>query len=641
MFVSRLTGAIRIMVAACAVSLPVTLVGPAVAQTLPSFEDDDELRAFLAELDENGEVVDWLPGSFYPPPPPPPPPPQPGAASAPTLQAGTADLLVTGSRIDNPGITNVQVAGVDEGGIVKVAGDYLIVLRRGRLFTISTADDDLVAIDQIDAFPPGGEGSAGWYDEMIVSGDLIVIIGFSYEYEATEINRFRLAGDGRLTHLDTHHLRSDDYYSSRNYASRLIGDQLITYAPLTFDNYWGDDPLDSLPALSRWVPGQEEVAFRRIAQARDVYVPAPLKARGGAAVSGMHVVTRCDLAADDFDCRVTVVLGQMGRSFFVSRNATYVWVVPDWYERDDGQSYLYRIPLDGSAPGVARVEGAPLDQFSFHANEAASRLDILVLPDGNGEAMWRAESAAGRPALLRLPTTRFGDGSEPPRPSDYQVLPVAEHALIEHNRYVGDTLLVGLTERGGDERLDLALAVALEGGAVTRLPLDGRVSRIEAVGRDGLVVTQGEGTGFVTVSLTGDEPVISDRFLLAGSAESESRSHAFFFRPEGADGDGLAALPLLSGDDREADMVFLQREAGSFAPIGRLQARARPGLDDGCRASCTDWYGNARPIFLRGRILALLGYEIVEGMLGDKRVEEIGRLNFTPGPRKDEDGLSE
>ena len=549
--------------------------------------------------------------------------------------ASPSDVIaVTASRIDNPDITNVQVAGVDEGGIVKVAGDYLIVLRRGRLFTISTADGGLAAIDQIDAFPPGGEGSGGWYDEMIVSGDLIVIIGYSYQYEATEISRFRLGSDGRLSHLDTHHMRSDDYYSSRNYASRLIGNQLITYAPLAFDDYWGDDPLDSLPALSRWAPGQEEPAFRRIAQASDVYIPAPMKARGAQAVSGMHVVTRCDLASDDLDCRVTVVLGPMGRSFFVSRNATYVWVTPGWFERD-GESYLYRIPLDGSAPSVARVEGAPLDQFSFHANEAASRLDILVLPDGNGDGMWAAEFATGRPALLRLPTTRFGDGSQAVTPSDYQFLPVAERARIDRNRHVGDTLLVGLTERVDGETQDLALAVALEGGAVTRLALEDPVSRIEVIGRDGLIVTQGEDTSFVTVSLDDEAPMISDRFVLEDTAESESRSHAFFFRPEGADGDGLAALPLLGGDDREADMVFLQREQGSFSRIGRLQARARPGLDDDCVASCTDWYGNARPIFLRDRILALLGYEIVEGLLGEKRVEEIGRVNFTPGPRKD------
>ena len=37
-----------------------------------------------------------------------------------------------------PGITNTQEAGVDEGGIVKMRGDILVILRRGRLFTVST-----------------------------------------------------------------------------------------------------------------------------------------------------------------------------------------------------------------------------------------------------------------------------------------------------------------------------------------------------------------------------------------------------------------------------------------------------------------------------------------------------------------------
>jgi uncharacterized secreted protein with C-terminal beta-propeller domain len=38
-------------------------------------------------------------------------------------------------------ITNVQTAGVDEGGIVKRAGDFLVVLRRGRLFTVRVGGD--------------------------------------------------------------------------------------------------------------------------------------------------------------------------------------------------------------------------------------------------------------------------------------------------------------------------------------------------------------------------------------------------------------------------------------------------------------------------------------------------------------------
>lgn len=44
-----------------------------------------------------------------------------------------------------------------------------------------------------------------------------------------------------------------------------------------------------------------------------------------------------------------------------------------------------------------------------------------------------------------------------------------------------------------------------------------------------------------------------------------------------------------------------------------------------------DWYGNARPLFLRGRVFALLGYEIVEGTLDDGRMKELRRVNYAPG----------
>ncbi|MEY2395762.1 MAG: hypothetical protein QOF94_2107, partial [Acidobacteriaceae bacterium] len=53
-------------------------------------------------------------------------------------------------------------------------------------------------------------------------------------------------------------------------------------------------------------------------------------------------------------------------------------------------------------------------------------------------------------------------------------------------------------------------------------------------------------------------------------------------------------------------------------------------IDDGCRASCVDWYGNSRPLFVRGRVLALLGYEIVEGSFKDGRLRETRRINYAP-----------
>ena len=53
-------------------------------------------------------------------------------------------------------------------------------------------------------------------------------------------------------------------------------------------------------------------------------------------------------------------------------------------------------------------------------------------------------------------------------------------------------------------------------------------------------------------------------------------------------------------------------------------------MNDGCRASCVDWYGNSRPIFVDNRIFALMGYEIVEGRISAGGITETQRISFAP-----------
>jgi hypothetical protein len=79
-----------------------------------------------------------------------------------------------------------------------------------------------------------------------------------------------------------------------------------------------------------------------------------------------------------------------------------------------------------------------------------------------------------------------------------------------------------------------------------------------------------------------------------------------------------------------AALIFLRNDALEFHEVGELGAQADRATDDACRASCVDWYGNARPLFVRGRVLALLGYEIVEGKLGEDRMRELRRINYAP-----------
>jgi hypothetical protein len=84
-----------------------------------------------------------------------------------------------------------------------------------------------------------------------------------------------------------------------------------------------------------------------------------------------------------------------------------------------------------------------------------------------------------------------------------------------------------------------------------------------------------------------------------------------------------------------AAVLYLRHRAGHLQPVGELRASPASHRDDQCRASCVDWYGNARPIFLGDRVFALLGYELVEGRLAwrgwpGERIEELRRVSFAP-----------
>lgn len=623
---------------------------------LTPFRSERELRAFLRDRSA-GRAPPKLQivAPAFPAPQITLPSPSPGQtanveylASTP-MEEGAAEIVVSASG-SNPSITNNQTVGVDEGGIVKVAGDYLVILRRGRLFTISTANGEMRAVDAVNAYPPGVNVEDAWYDEMLVAGDRVVVIGYSYERGGTEVNRFRLHPDGRLAFEDAYHLKSNDYYSSRNYASRLIGDELILYSPLYLD--WIEDPLEALPGVRKW-EGDAEGAFRRVAGPRDIYV-APSLRRSDEPVEALHSVTRCDLTAAVMSCRATGVLGPESRTFYVSAEAIYLWTMQDPWEReaDDRRaaSSLYRIPLDGGRPQAVQTRGGPIDQFSFREDRRDGVLNVVVQSEGGGDAMWRPEFGEGAVALLRLPLRSFGDGSREAPRGAYRVLPsLPDEGWDRHNRFVGDHLLYSgdlfTLEDGATGRLVVA---PLDGGQTRTFEMDRPVSRIEQLGVDALVVTSDEDVVFTTIELDRGPPRIADRYVLPEAEEGESRSHGFFYNPDPGSprGErGVMGLPIVreapARDDdlfwSATDMTFLRRGDGRLTPLGELEAQPERAVDDGCVASCVDWYGNARPIFLRGRTFALLGYELVEGRETDGAMREVGRVNFAPPPVVEDD----
>ena len=559
---------------------------------------------------------------------------------------------------EDESVTNTQTAGVDEGGIVKVHGDHLVILRRGRLFTIDVQGKNLTPVSTVNAFAPGTSGNA-WYDEMLVSGNTVVVIGYSYAKGGTEVVLFDIDRSGQLNYRSTYVLRSNDYYSSRNYASRLIGNKLIFYTPL-YLNFRGN-PLDCFPAMRHWQPNKaypnRNSDFKPLAPATQIYRASDdLDPLGGLA---LHTVQVCDLSTEPMSCKASGVLGPAGREFYVSQDAVYIWTAPQRYRRDVSNnqpvnSAVFRLPLDSSsAPTALKTLGGPIDQFSFLENDGY--LDVFLRAEGPSASMWASEIGSSNLALLRVSLNDFGDGTTSAPTNQYYPLPQPTGGHSIQNRYIDDFLVYGsgTTWRRAattDRQPKIAYLMNYRFPRIqpVELPIDHSVDRIEALGNYPLMVgTKGGDLHFSTISAkvraSTDSIEVAQvgEYRLEGAAQGETRSHGFFYKPSD-ESNGILGLPF-QGSGRGGwsqlkkvsnGIVYLGNTNLKLNDLGILASSPSPNTNDHCQASCTDWYGNSRPLFIKGRVFALMGYELVEGKIVRGKIIEEQRLDFTPKGNK-------
>ena len=573
------------------------------------------------------------------------------SAAAPVAMMAQESASADKVADETESVTNTQTAGVDEGGIVKVHGEHLVVLRRGRLFTVDIASNKLAPVSVIDAYAPGSSGHA-WYDEMLISGNTIAVIGYSYSKGGTEVVLFNIASDGQLSYKSTHILRSNDYYSSRNYASRLIGNKLIFYTPLHL-NFYASNPLDSFPAVRSWQDGKGS-NFRRIAPATRIYRTNEDLDPSQTQIA-LHTVQICDLSKPDLQCTATGVLAPAGREFYVSKDAVYIWTVPfaRYHHRDaDATSpvsaAVFRLPLDiKEAPTALKTMGNPVDQFSFLESDDGY-LNVLLRAEGRSASMWSSERGSRDLALLRVPLNQFGDGSGSVSSDNYHPLPPPKGGHSIQNRFIGNYLLYGAGNTWGRSQSTENIAYALawknpENGSVRLTPTHS-VDRIEALGKNALLIgSQNTSLVFSTIALGGTDRMVYanpiSSFQLANAVQGETRSHGFFYKPEN-DKNGIIGLPLRKSGSSgwkqlrhpSSGIVYVKNRNLSLSEMGILDASPNPNTNDNCKASCVDWYGNSRPLFLKGRVFALMGYELVEGKVSGNSITETRRVDFSPVP---------
>lgn len=584
--------------------------------------------------------------------------PPPAAVAAPMAANATADRASAGEPA-NPNITNNQSLGVDEGGIVKQIGHYLVVLQDGRVFSVDLgqgAGAPLRLADRIDVYR-SQQTAASWYDEMLVLGDRILITAYNYTEHASEITVLRLAADGGLSREGRYLISSNDYYSTDNYATRLIGDTLVIYTPVPL----GDGDF-AFPRIRRADRDGEADQGRELLRGGDIYAPP-----GRIDYPILHAVSFCPLKGG-MQCRTTAFVGPAMREFYVSPQDVFLWIgAPDglpwgidyanqrrqcpegqyWRGPAADAALLYKVPVDGGPVSALGVEGAPADQFAFDSKDGRLR---ALLGRVSGDC---AAYGASKPlALLDVPLAAFGQRIRHVSASAYAPLPRIAGGQLE-NRFVGDWLIYGGRDTWDSSAPDgraaplsssLYVVPVDRPWATATLAIPHNAIRIERAGNDAIVTGYRDTKGLLIsyVGLSGS-PRITSTTQLAGRFESEGRSHAFNAWARG-DGGGLLGLPTTvrqwrSGrgwsDSNSSALSFIAFDpAKRLDPAGELTpGDGKPDPAYACQVSCIDWYGNSRPIFTGGRILALMGTDLVEGRMEAGRIREIGRVDLTRNPR--------
>lgn len=573
-----------------------------------------------ADADEAGQLVPEAeaPVVFSSPPPPPAPP-------APAPAASLERVAVTGSRLGGAGesVTNVQEAGVDEGGIVKRSGDYLVVLRDKVLYTVRLRRDGVDTLELADALPVAMEedGSRVWYDEILVSGSNVILLGFNYgaRTRVSEIVVFSIDDAGTLQRRSRVWVETQDYFDPENYGARLVGNQLLITAKTPFT--WHD-----LPNELRW--SRRDVArpeWHSLIDLAEVHVPAFALRR-----PALHAMALCpveDLVHGILDCQRFGVIGDRASELYVSPSAAYLTLAhPEFDKRATGPlSSVFRVPLtDMQQPGYAVVGGRVQSPLQFSERGAALYVASGSTPGTGSESAYD---------ITRVPLADFGSASarELVLPDWHVELPY--HAALV--RFGEDAVWFG-----PDGRNRWVTRSGQPGPMVVQALVDAPPERFEAnifaqllqpVPGGVLVFGSGaEEQGFVLgfAGREGEGARLLDRFVPGGVELSEMRTHAVNMAGQ-PDGSLLVGWPVRGREGSESALMFAALRAGALADRGMLDFTDMPEL---ARQSIA-WYGQSRVVFLGPRVIGLSGDALIEGRLQQQRVVPVRSAMLERPPR--------
>lgn len=577
------------------------------------------------------------------------------------------EVVATGMRASAPAsITNNQVAGVDEGDIVKAFDRFLVVLMHGRLFSVDTGGTpgELRLIDRVNTYQEVKDES--WVDEILLFGDTVLVTGFSYETHSSNIALFRIDKQGRFTFLARYFIESDDYYSWENYASRIVDGKLVIYTPFDLSEYPADQEMP-LPRIRRFTADKGFSDWRPLFGVSDIYRPIQ-----PAVYPSMHVMSVCPVdPGAELRCEARGIVGPWQHEMYVAPDHAYLWLttdrdeltpVLDQKECEPGRSVfrkrgspsaVYRMTVSGNELAAVHTEGSPPDQFALE-EKGANFWALVRRPPLACDARDIDNDEYEPLALLKINADEFSTRPQKLGIASFFDMPHLSNAWDTQTRFSERYLMYG--DQGGrwvqgrgwiQDPAELVVVPLSDPARKKKLALGHGVERVELLGNHAVVFGGANDDLAVSSVWLSARPRVVDTQIVAGASESEGRSHAFNAKTN-KQGDGLFGLPIVYDEEWRRNWRRAPTYVHFFSANSELQLedaaqlKGNPELEEEgdvegktayvCEISCYDWYGNSRPIFFRDRIFALIGGEVIEGKLESGRVAESARLNLTGTP---------
>jgi hypothetical protein len=496
---------------------------------------------------------------------------------------------------------------------LRTHGDYLVLLRNGRLTSIRIAGGELRVAQTTNVLEPGVDGHEVFFYGLEEADGGVRVLAARSADSVTEsrVAGFRVGADGGLVPDGGAVLRSADGLYAGSHVTRRLGDRVVFYERIGIP-LRDPDPTAALPTL-RGGDGSFATTVDPRRVFRSVY---PMNWGSN---PGLHVVTVCAPAAEGMRCAATALYAPDPRVVHVSTHAVYLLT------EHGEEGVIYRMPLDGSAPSALRISGGTFNPHDF-LESADGYVNVHILHGGWTE---EARSQFPTPTLLRVPLSAFGDGRRSPDPRHYRALRrlggfyyshFADGWMVYGNRphsdYMVQSGLIPATER---ERLGIGMLRWADTTAPTWLPTRTQTQAFAAAGDAAVLALLGGGDS-LALALLPLGGTARPSVMAAPTLEHwEGGMRGIVPHPGNTAQSGLLAVTTgvrpTRFQWRSTGVVFIRYDAAGMRRIGEVSIGGEPGGDR-----------EVVPVFAHGRTFVLLGGELVEVAVQGDGIREIRRI---------------